>query len=248
MAFLLVILSFAASADVVVGNGKVETERRNLPAFRSIHVSGSGTLKVHRGPKQVEITCDSNILPYITTTVADGKLKIGLEPFTAIVGMAKMQFDVTLPELSGIELSGSGEAYVDAFGGDSFAATVSGSGGIKADLSYGKVELASSGSGGFDAKVKADSLELRCTGSGGAYVSGSANRAEIVVTGSAEVGARDLATGEARVTISGSGDVEVRAQKSLDARISGSGSVKYWGSPAVSQKVSGSGRVAKAGQ
>jgi len=236
-----------AAADVVFGNGRIDSERRSVPAFKSISIAGSGTLRVHKGGQKVEITGDSNILPYVTTTVSGGELKIGLKPFTSLMRVAKLQFDVSLPELSAVRVAGSGDAYVDAFKGDSFEGAVAGSGGIKADLAYERVSLKSSGSGGFDATVKAASLDLHCTGSGGAYIKGSADRADIAISGSGALGAKSFAVGEAKLSIMGSGEAEIKVVKRLDVVLSGSGSVRYWGSPAVNQRVSGSGQVSRVG-
>jgi ABC-type amino acid transport substrate-binding protein len=247
VALTLAALAAGASADVLIGNGRAKTERRSVPAFSSISLGGSGTLRVHRGGQKVEITSDSNILPYITTTVSGGELKIGLKPFTSIVKSTRMQFDITLPELKGVAIAGSGDAFLDAFSGDAFKAVVAGSGGIKADLGYKAIELSCSGSGGFDAAVKAGRLDLRCSGSGGAVLRGSAERAEVTITGSGSLGARGLSVGEARLLISGSGEAELRATRRLDVVISGSGGVRYWGQPAISQRVSGSGRISQAG-
>jgi hypothetical protein len=248
--FVMVLLSSAltfAAADVVIGNGRVETERRSVPAFKSIAVSGSGILRVHRGAQKLELRADSNILPYITTTVLGSELIIGFKPFTSILRSSKLEYELSLPDLSAVKISGSGDAYVDAFKGEDFEARVSGSGGIKADLDYNAISLVSSGSGGFDAKLKASSLVLRCSGSGEAFIKGSADRAEVTITGSGALGARDFAVGEARLVISGSGKVELRASRTLDATLSGSGGVRYWGSPQVSQRISGSGRISRAG-
>jgi hypothetical protein len=158
-----------------------------------------------------------------------------------------MQFDITLPDLNGLRLSGSGDAYVDAFKGDSFSAYLSGSGGIKAALEYKFVSLNVSGSGGFDAAVKAGKLEIHCSGSGGAFIRGSADRADIVMSGSADLGARDFAAQDARIIVSGSSHIELRTAKSLEVTLNGSGDVRYWGNPSVSQRVSGSGRITKVG-
>jgi hypothetical protein len=247
LACILAILSVGAFADIVIGNGKVETERRSVPAFSSISVGGSGTLRVHRGAQKLELTCDSNILPYITATVSGGELRIGFKPFTSVNNPTKLLFDVTLPELRGVNLSGSGEAHIDAFKGAGFSAAISGSGGMKAELEYESVALKLSGSGGFDAKVKAGRFDLAASGSGGAFVNGSADRVGIVLTGSAELGARDFAAQDARIAASGSSRMEIRAARSLDVTLSGSGELRYWGNPSLSQRVSGSGRVYKIG-
>ena len=47
--------------------------------------------------------------------------------------------------------------------------------------------------------------------------------------------------------ISGSGDVQLRVERTLDARIAGSGDVRYYGAPTVTQSVSGSGSVTSLG-
>jgi hypothetical protein len=236
-----------AYADIVVGNGKVETESRRVGAFSSISLNGTGTLRVHRGALKVEITSDSNILPYITATVSGDELRIGIEPFNTVMSATKLQFDVSLPELRGVGVAGSGDAYVDAFKGDAFKAFVAGSGGIKADLAYRTVELNCTGSGGFDAEVMAGRLDVRCAGSGGAYIRGSADRAEYRISGSGTLGARDFSVDDARIAISGSGKAEIKAARSLDISMTGSGNIKYWGNPSLTQRLSGSGRVSRVG-
>ncbi len=245
--FIVFMIAASASADIVVGNGKISTERRVLPAFRYISITGPGTLRVHRGAQKVEVVSDSNILAYLTTSVSGDGLKIGVEPFNIIMKASKLQFDVTLPELAGLIVTGSGDVYVDSFSGDAFTAGVSGSGGIKANLNFTAVTLNGSGSGGFDVAVKAGRLDLRCSGSGDAFISGSADRTEVTISGSGTLAAKGFSVGDARITISGSGEAEIRAKRSLDVFVSGSGSVKYWGTPEINQRVNGSGRISRVG-
>jgi len=247
VSIMLATLAVGASADIVIGNGRIASERREVPAFKTISVSGSGTLRVHKGAQKVELKSDSNVLGYITTTVSGDELKIGFKPFTSLLRVTKLEYDISLPELEGVRLSGSGDAIIDAFKGKSFSGSVSGSGGIKAELDYKSISLKTTGSGDFDATVVANELDLRCSGSGGASLQGAASRVGIVVSGSADIRGRELEARDVDITISGSGALEIQAAKSLDAKISGSGDVRYWGNPAVSQRVSGSGKIKKAG-
>jgi hypothetical protein len=48
-----------------------------------------------------------------------------------------------------------------------------------------------------------------------------------------------------KVKISGSGEILVLAEKSLDANVNGSGKVSYRGNAVVDKKISGSGEVKK---
>jgi hypothetical protein len=56
-----------------------------------------------------------------------------------------------------------------------------------------------------------------------------------------------LTTTAATIRIDGSGDAEIRAVDTLDAKLSGSGDVRYWGSPTITRSILGSGRIVKAG-
>jgi Protein of unknown function (DUF2807). len=230
LAALVAAAAVAASScgSFVIGNGTIESEARSVGSFSSIRVEGSGQLRVHKGNQYVEVSSDSNILPYITTRVSGSTLVIGFKSFTSITGATKLAYDVTLPSLDGVTLSGSGDAIVDAFSGSSFTGTITGSGSITATFAYDKIKLASSGSGG-------------------ATLAGSATAVELGITGSGAIYAKDLAASSATTSISGSGNIEVRASTSLSANIYGSGSVFYYGSPVVSQTISGSGHVAKGG-
>jgi hypothetical protein len=87
------------------------------------------------------------------------------------------------------------------------------------------------------------SLELSIAGSGEIRAAGRVERVFVSIAGSGDVGLFELASQEAVVTISGSGEVEVRAERSLRATVSGSGDVVYRGAPAVTANVSGTGSV-----
>jgi Protein of unknown function (DUF2807). len=247
-AALVSLFSASAFADIVAGNGKIVTEKRSLPSFGSINVGGSGILKVHRGAQKLELTCDSNVLPYITTDVVGGELRIGLKPFTSLINASRIQYEISMPDLNALRFSGSGDAYIDAFSGKRFVCVISGSGGVKADLDYSSIDLSCSGSGGFDATMKARELILRCSGSGEAYLQGAIDAADFDLSGSAAIRARDLAAREASVKMSGSGVVELRAKDKLSATVSGSGRITYWGDPKMDTRTSGSARIERAGE
>jgi hypothetical protein len=55
----------------------------------------------------------------------------------------------------------------------------------------------------------------------------------------------DLLSENTKVTIAGSGDVEIFASKQLDVNISGAGDVKYKGNPSVNKSVAGAGDIRK---
>lgn len=233
---------------ILWGNGNIETEERFETGFSSIGVSGSCRLRIHRGDYKIEVRSDENLLPYIDTRVSGDKLHLGFKHSAWVLRKTELEFDVTLPELSGLSSSGSSEVEADAFSGEEFSLSLSGSGDIDAGgLDYESIAFGASGSGCIKAIVQARDFRLHVSGSGDISIMGSAEDAELHISGSADVDARNFAAQEARIGSSGSSRIELRAVRTLDAHISGSGDVCYWGDPEVSRHVSGSGRVERAG-
>lgn len=236
-----------ASCGGVVGNGQVETETRHVQRFDAISLGGSGSLSVHRGDFKVEVSCDANILPYILTEVVGTELQIGVRPGVSILSPTKLHYEVSLPELSGLKVSGSGRAEAEAFSGKDVRLTVSGSGDIAGDFAYERADVLVSGSGSMRIKGVFDASSVKISGSGGAAIRGSTTSLDLATSGSGHFDGKDFAAQTAQARCSGSGGGEIRAATSLDARLSGSGRLSYWGNPQVEVSSSGSGRLRRAG-
>src|SRR5438477_625015 len=92
----------------VSGSGNAKTEVRSVPAFSAVSVAGSIDADIAIGPEtHVEITGDDNIVPLITTDVHGDRLEIGSRKSfrTSVHLVAK----ITVPRLTGIGLTGSGD-------------------------------------------------------------------------------------------------------------------------------------------
>jgi hypothetical protein len=83
-------------------------------------------------------------------------------------------------------------------------------------------------------------------GSGGIRGNGRLDRASIDINGSGTVRMKSVRTAEVAVRITGTGDVEVSADKTLDVQIDGAGDVAYFGNPQVKQEIEGAGTVRQA--
>ena len=206
------------------------SQTREVSGFNS--VASAGPFNVHiklDGTESLKIDADPGIINEIETTVKDGALKISFKDHNYWNKNAgKIDIYVTAKSLSGLVNSGSGSIKVDGLiSTDNFKAVLSGSGNITTS-------------------VKSDGLHAVISGSGSIKLSGDANDADIVVTGSGELNGKDLKTSSSQVTITGSGNVHVAANKSVSAHIIGSGSVVYSGNATVSDaKYIGSGRMTK---
>ncbi|WP_199137797.1 head GIN domain-containing protein [Pedobacter sp. ASV12] len=125
--------------------------------------------------------------------------------------------------------------------------TMSGSGKMSVNGTIKGASLSSvlSGSGSISASAQVNKFNGVISGSGSLNFTGSADDASIVVSGSGSFSRKGFSVGTLSTTVSGSGNVNVNAEKEINAVISGSGSVNYSGDPSVQKRVSGSGRVRK---
>jgi len=229
------------------GNGNVTTERREVPAFTSLRLSGSGTLHLKRGDFKVLVITDSNIQSAILTEVSGNTLHIGVKPGARLVWPTRLEYEVSLPSLDGIGVSGSAHIDSEAFSGSEIDLDISGSGSIAGAFSYRNAKAGISGSGSLQGDGAFGSLDCRLTGSGRAKLSGLASTLVVDLSGSGSLDGRDLSADKVDVDVSGSGEVDIRAKELVEARLSGSGSLRYWGNPKVEARTSGSGRTERGG-
>jgi hypothetical protein len=227
------LLPLAAQAERVSGSGRTTTEQRSLPPFQGVALSGSMDLVVRQGgTQQVEVTVDDNLLPYLETEVtgsgADARLQVSWKRGMSIYTKTDARIHVTVPRLTSLAASGSGDMTVEPFETPSLSISISGS----SDTRLQKLTTAD--------------LQISISGSGDVEGAGSATRLKVGIAGSGDVKLREMKSGEVSVNIAGSGDASVHADKALEVRIAGSGDVVYTGNAAtVNAKVAGSGSVNK---
>lgn len=232
-AVLVLTLPLAAHAERVPGSGRSSTESRALAAFQAVALSGDLELRVRQGPEQrVEVTADDNLLPYLETEVrgsaGEAQLVLRWKRGAAAQPRSRAQVSVTMPRLTALSASGSGDMIVERFETPALALRIAGSSNtLLRDLAAGR-------------------LEIGITGSGDVQGTGSAEQLAIRISGRGDVDLAELKAETATVSIAGSGDVRVQPRASLEVRIAGSGEVRYRGEPAkVSARVAGSGDVRK---
>ena len=86
-------------------------------------------------------------------------------------------------------------------------------------------------------------LEIRSSGFSRANIAGNAENVRVSSSGSYNLNLENLVSTKVRVSISGSGTVNVHSTDELNVSSSGSGRVNYRGNPSMNVSVSGSGRV-----
>ena len=227
-----IILSFVLAASLLLPvsltGQSLKKETRNLSGFSSVSFGVAGDLYINLGKEfKVTLEGDADILRNIETEVNSGKLVIKKDNWNFNFN-EKVTVNVTLPELKGLSVSGSGKAEIlDKVSGVDLDFSVSGSGRIvSSELDVENLECSISGSGNI------------ITDRGGVVKDG-----EISISGSGNYQGEALEFKTLEVSISGSGNCSCYVTESLEARVSGSGNVNYKGNPKIDARVSGSGKV-----
>ena len=214
------------------GGGANVARSYNVGNFQKIEVAGPYDVEVRTGGKPGVTAQGSERLIERTVVEVEGdRLLIRPEHQHNWFGVSwgnhgKAHFTVTVPQLTGAALEGSGDIKIDKVAGQSFEGTVAGAGG----LAVGAMEV--------------QQLKLEITGSGGVHAgNGKAQSAEYAITGSGDVDAGAIQTQLLKVSIAGSGGVKAHSSGTADVSIMGSGDVDVSGGAKCSVSKTGSGSV-----
>ena len=228
----LSVLCFAnLAAARTVGSGKVVSETRDVSNYHGVELAGVGELTITQDDKEsLVVEAEDNIVPLIETTVKpDGTLWIGwkggsVQPTRPVI------FKLSVKTLDRLKLSGSGSIRAEKISSTSATVALPGSGNIVIDhLATGPLTVALEGSGNIKLGGEAANQSVQLSGSGG-YEAGG------------------LKTEAGMVTLSGSGECKLWAEKTLMVNLDGSGEVGYYGNPAVVKNVRGSGEIRALGE
>ncbi|MBR0553303.1 head GIN domain-containing protein [Stakelama marina] len=195
--------------------------------FDAVRLRGSDNVEISTGKDfSIHATGSEKAIERLEVKVDDGVLTIGTKRNSGWSwgsrGSATVR--VTMPELHGAAIDGSGDMTVDRAQGD-FNGSIAGSG----DLAVGMVE------GGR--------VALSIAGSGSLSAAGRADDLSISIQGSGDVRARDLKASSATVSIAGSGDATAIVDGPATVSVMGSGDVDLGPGARCTKHKMGSGDI-----
>jgi len=228
--YSLIIIGIAMASYAASGQS-TDRETRNLKGFTKVNFGIAGDLKIKIGPEfSVVLEGEKSDLEEVVTELSGDRLLIKQESWRFDF-RGKVSVYITMPEITGLGVSGSGKAEIvdNITDTDNLNLSVSGSGKL------------------MTAGLVVDALDCSISGSGNIVVgSGSADRADISISGSGGYSGQEFEIDHLDIGVSGSGNCICKAGDSLEASISGSGDVTYYGDPKIDARVSGSGHVRSA--
>ena len=211
MRFLLIPAAIAALALAgcsLGDDGPRTTQTRAVAAFSHIDNQDSVDLRLHVGePQRVRVRAGEKVIDDVRTEVHDGTLQVTFDHDGW--GGDSVVVDVSVPRLTGIEASGSGDIDADGVAADAFEVTSDGSADIAVAGTAARLAVDLDGSG------DADLGEL------------TAREARVFVSGSGDLDVR--AGDRLDVAVDGSGDVRYHGNPEVTQNVDGSGDLSHAG-------------------
>lgn len=196
-------------------SGVTKVSTKEVSAFDKVDVSGAIDVIVNIGNKsEVVIEADSAIMPYIVTEVKDRELKIYNKDIIGFYNFKnnKILVTITTPSILELESSGACDVTINDLKTDMFKVSLSGA----CDLI-----------GSFECNV----LDLEASGSSDSKLRGKVKNCNIELSGACDIKALDLEVDSLKIEGSGSSNVEITVQNSLDVELSGASELRYKGEP-----------------
>lgn len=133
------------------GSGTMKVEKRNVPAFTALDISGAYEVEIVIKPEQsLEIEGDDNLLPLIKTEVKNGVLNITNDK--GFSTRQKLRVRIAVTSLEGISTSGASDINASNVKSEDFKIDASGAGRLQISGETKTLDIDMSGAGEVDAK------------------------------------------------------------------------------------------------
>jgi hypothetical protein len=248
-AALLTMLTLASCDDDFFcnkGNGLSQTVVRRSAGFNSIENSTSIDVVYKKADTTgITITADENLMDDIITETTSNKLLIKTRGTKCLDFNTRPLITITAPSIQTIVESGSASFIADELTGSNITLKLTGSGDISvATITATGLNISLSGSGNIKSNsCTSANSDVFLSGSGKIDLIGQSEISNLKLSGSGKINSENWIVGAADITITGSGDIFTFVENSLIAFISGSGNIYLKGNPTIDKTITGSGRI-----
>lgn len=199
--------STSSRGETADASSSVTSESRNVSGFDEVELDGVGNLSIQQtGSESLSVEAEEDALPKLRTEVKGNRLIIGPEPNTTISTTRPINYELSVKDLSALDVSGSGKVDAEDISTDELTINVGGTGDVKISGKAESQDVEVSGSGDYQAgDLESQNATVDVGGSGSALVNVS---------------------DELDASVSGSGSVEYIGDPTVNQDVSGSGEVR----------------------
>ena len=157
----------------VVGTGPLVTKTLSLNGFSKIDNQGVADFHITvGGPQSVTFTAQQNIMDVMTIGVLNDELQVALEKGVSIERADSIRFDITMPDVNSIKLTGVGDFLLSGEYQEELAIMLTGVGTVSAfDMEVGSCTISITGVGDCQVRVR-NELHVTILGVGNVYWKG----------------------------------------------------------------------------
>jgi hypothetical protein len=157
----------------VIGTGPIVSKTLTLDEFSKIENTGVADIYVTLGsPQSVVLKAQQNIIDIMTIGVVGDELKIGLENGVNIERAEEIRFDITIPEITSLILTGVGDFILSGDYQEELTIILTGVGWVRAfDLEVGTCNITITGVADCEVNVKNEMI-VTIIGVGNVYWKG----------------------------------------------------------------------------
>jgi hypothetical protein len=214
--------------NTIAGSGHTVAKPFDLAGFSKLSAGNAFQVTVAQGTAfSVVVTIDDNLVEHLDVAKSGDTLRVRLKPNMGVRN-ATLKAQITMPELTGLDLSGATHTTLAGFSSEKpLTVGLSGASHLHGDLKSGDARFHLSG---------ASELELR----------GSASKLNVSASGASHVRLDQFSSKDATVDASGASHVSINAADKLEAEASGASQVRYLGQPQVlKSRASGASSIRK---
>jgi hypothetical protein len=201
------VFNFSFSVGSVKGSGQTASEVRDIAGFHAIDVGGVFEVEVTAQKEfAVEVETDDNLLPFISTEVRNGVLRIKTDRKLSTSNPIRIR--VSAPDINNLDVSGAARVTVENVKNDELTVDASGASKIRINGETAKLTVDVSGATKVDAeKLAVENATVEASG---------ASKVAVQVSGDLRI----KASGASRIDYSG-GPTNVIKRTSGAASVSG---------------------------
>ena len=197
----------------------------------------------------VSITTGDKAIKSVKVTKKDGTLKIR-RPISSLYGLlpGALNARITMPALSGMDLSGASKGTVCGFSSkEDFATDIEGASSLDiANMSTGDIKFKLAGASKVTGQIKAGDAKFNLNGASKVKLEGSAGNIAIDADGASQADLANFQVGNVDVKLKGASRSTVNMDGQLDADLSGTSKLYWLGKPVmVDIKTAGASKVSR---
>ena len=222
------------NVQMITGSGNVVTREFDYSDFNQVEISHAFEGAITQGAEyRVVVRVDDNLEQYLLAEQAGDRVRIGLEDVLN-VGQATMEYEITMPSLAALDLSGAAQAQLSGFtSSDAFEGEASGASRMAGDLTSGNTRLHASGASTIALDGDRGDAQLEASGASTITLTGQGGTLAANASGASTIDLEAFPTTSANATASGASNVTVNTTGRLDADASGASNIHYLGQPAL---------------